>query len=209
MPYSFIRGAKSETDQSYRRTCRIDRCERNVATSQTPSAPATATVTFTNSSASITGTNTFVAGQLVYFTTAGQLPYPLQDVYQGFPGGPVIYYVSATGLSGSAFQVSGSYGGTPIVMNTTCRCRHLRTPWILAGSGWYSDRQLWRQRGTQRIFGRRGRCGIPGSAARCSLTTTDSDSYGNDYRNIANRPSPDRKSCDIHRIRGYLRGSII
>jgi hypothetical protein len=99
----------------------------NIATTQTPSAAGqTATVTFTNSSASITGTQTFVAGQLVYFTTTGQLPYPLQDI-PGTPvndipptliSGNVPYYVSSTGLSGAAFQVSGNYGGTVVTINT-------------------------------------------------------------------------------------------
>lgn len=64
--------------------------------------------TFTNGSASISGTNGFVAGQVVYLTNAnGSLP-------TNFSANTV-YYVSATGLSGSAFQVSASNGGSVIV----------------------------------------------------------------------------------------------
>ena len=83
----------------------------NIAASQTPAAAgSTATATFTNSSASIGATNTFVAGQVVFFTTAGQLPWPL------IPN--TNYFVSSTGLTGTTFQVSGAFGGTPIVVNT-------------------------------------------------------------------------------------------
>lgn len=80
----------------------------NVATSQTPAAiGGTATATFTNATASIAATNSFVAGQLVYFTSTGQLPYPFVS---GLP-----YYVISAGLTGSAFEVSGNYAGSAIV----------------------------------------------------------------------------------------------
>jgi hypothetical protein len=67
---------------------------------------ASGTATFTNSSASISYTNTFVAGQKVYFTTNGTLP-------TNFTAS-TIYYVISTGLSGSAFEVSATLGGSAI-----------------------------------------------------------------------------------------------
>jgi hypothetical protein len=100
----------------------------DIATSQTPAAKGgTATATFTNASASIAATNSFVAGQLVYFTTTGQLPYPL------VPNQP--YYVIATGLTGSAFEVSGKYGGTGIVVNTAAVGSSFNPPYWPAASG--------------------------------------------------------------------------
>jgi hypothetical protein len=64
-------------------------------------------VTFTNGSASIGWTNTMVAGQAVYFSTSGALPTNFTQ--------NVIYYVLATGLSGSNVEVGATPGGTPIV----------------------------------------------------------------------------------------------
>jgi hypothetical protein len=78
----------------------------DIATSQTPVAIGTATATFTNANASIAATNSFVTGEVVTFTTTGQLPYPFRV--------STPYYVISTGLSGSHFEVSGSYGGTAI-----------------------------------------------------------------------------------------------
>lgn len=57
----------------------------------------------------ITMTNTLAAGRPVTFRSTGSLPIPL---VQG-----TTYYVIATGLSGSAFQVSATVGGAAI--NTT------------------------------------------------------------------------------------------
>jgi hypothetical protein len=54
----------------------------------------------------VTMTNTFVANEPVVFSTTGGLP-------TGLTAGTV-YYVSATGLSGSAFSVSATAGGTRI-----------------------------------------------------------------------------------------------
>jgi hypothetical protein len=82
----------------------------DIATSQTPVAIGTATATFTNANASIAATNSFVTGEVVTFTTTGQLPYPFRV--------STPYYVISTGLSGSHFEVSGSYGGTAITPNT-------------------------------------------------------------------------------------------
>lgn len=65
------------------------------------------TGTFTNGLASIGFTNSFSAGQQVVFSTSGTLPANFSLL--------TTYYVSATGLSGSAFQVSATNGGTPIV----------------------------------------------------------------------------------------------
>jgi hypothetical protein len=82
----------------------------NIATSQTPAGTTgSATATFTASSASITATNSFVAGQIVTFSvTNGSLPANLT------PGSP--YYVISSGLSSSAFEVAGTFNGTAITM---------------------------------------------------------------------------------------------
>jgi hypothetical protein len=64
-------------------------------------------VTFTNGSASIGWTNTMIAGQAVYFHTSGGLPTNFTE--------NTIYYVLATGLSGSNVEVATTPGGTPIV----------------------------------------------------------------------------------------------
>jgi hypothetical protein len=64
----------------------------------------------TASSASIAATNSFVAGQQVYFTTTGVLP-------AGFTANSN-YFVISTGLSGSAFEVAPTLGGTAITVGT-------------------------------------------------------------------------------------------
>jgi hypothetical protein len=58
------------------------------------------------SPAVVTQTNSFVAGQPVYFQTTGALPTGL-SANQAF-------FVSATGLTGSSFQVSATSGGASI-----------------------------------------------------------------------------------------------
>ena len=66
-----------------------------------------ANCTISNASpAVVTVTNTFVANQPVVFSTTGALP-------TGLTAG-TIYYVSATGLSGSSFSVSATAGGARI-----------------------------------------------------------------------------------------------
>jgi hypothetical protein len=65
-----------------------------------------ATATFTNASASIGMTNSFAAGDRVSFTTSGTLP----TNFAAYTN----YYVIATGLTGSTFQVSATLGGTAI-----------------------------------------------------------------------------------------------
>ena len=65
-----------------------------------------ATATFSNGSASISATNSFVAGEPVTFTTTGVLPTPYAV--------NTVYYVIAAGLSGSAFSVSATFGGSAI-----------------------------------------------------------------------------------------------
>ena len=62
--------------------------------------------TVTAASASIAATNTFASGNAVVFTGS------MGSVTGLTPG--TIYYVSATGLSGTAFQVSATSGGTVI-----------------------------------------------------------------------------------------------
>lgn len=66
----------------------------------------TGTATFTNSSANIGYTNSFVANQAVQFTSSGTLPtnFALNTTY----------YVIATGLSVSNIQVSATVGGSAI-----------------------------------------------------------------------------------------------
>lgn len=72
-----------------------------------PRATATAgTVTFSNGSAVITFANTFAAGQGVQFKTTGGLPTNFAI--------NTTYYVIATGLSSSQFEVSATPGGTAI-----------------------------------------------------------------------------------------------
>ena len=77
----------------------------NIATSQTPPAAGAVTATITSGNPSIVVANTAVAGDIVTFTGA-VLPAGLQ---YNFP-----YFVSSTGLSSAALQVSASYGGAII-----------------------------------------------------------------------------------------------
>ena len=64
------------------------------------------TVTFTNSSALVAGTNTYAAGDTVEFTTTGGLP-------TNFTASTV-YYVLPTNLTGAQFEVSATFGGAAI-----------------------------------------------------------------------------------------------
>src|ERR1700677_28953 len=84
----------------------------SIALSQTAKAAGTAvTATITAGSASIAATISFYAGQPVTFTGSFQL-------VTGFNIG-VTYYVLSTGLSGSAFELSGAVGGTAITPQGT------------------------------------------------------------------------------------------
>jgi hypothetical protein len=67
---------------------------------------ANVTVTFTNTSAVIAGTNSYTAGQVVEFNTTGTLP---TNFATNTP-----YYVISTGLSSSQFEVSATSGGSAI-----------------------------------------------------------------------------------------------
>ena len=67
---------------------------------------ASGTATFTNGSASIGFTNTFVPGQVIYFTTSSALP---TNFLANTP-----YYVLSTALSGSNIEVSATPGGSAI-----------------------------------------------------------------------------------------------
>ncbi len=79
----------------------------SISSSQTPPAAGTAiATTITAGSASIAATNSFYAGQPVTFQGSFQLVTGLNI--------GVTYYVLSTGLSGSAFEVSGTVGGTAI-----------------------------------------------------------------------------------------------
>lgn len=68
------------------------------------------TGTFTSSSSSISATQTAAANQLVQLSTSGTAP-------GGFAAN-AFYYVLATGLSGSALQLSARQGGPPIVASS-------------------------------------------------------------------------------------------
>lgn len=94
----------------------------NIATSQSPAGTSgRAVATFTASSASIAATNDFVAGQPVNFTNAGGARGFTANsgpaVPAGFPTGirpGQQYYVLSAGLSGAAFEVAATPGGTAI-----------------------------------------------------------------------------------------------
>lgn len=94
----------------------------NIATSQSPHGTASrAVATFTASSASISATNNFVAGQAVTFTNAGgALTTGSAGYVVGLPPGLTPgqpYYVISTGLSGSAFEVAYKPGGSGIIFS--------------------------------------------------------------------------------------------
>lgn len=66
-------------------------------------------VSFSSSSASCSATNTFaVNNQVIFFVSGGALPVALTA--------GVVYHVIASGLSGSAFEVSATQGGSAITM---------------------------------------------------------------------------------------------
>jgi hypothetical protein len=85
-----------------------------------------ATVTFSNGSAVITGTNTFAAGDAVQFTTSGTLPTNFAIPSNGTNNGR--YFVIATGLSTSAFEVSATPGGTAISAGSAGSGTHKMNP---------------------------------------------------------------------------------
>lgn len=90
----------------------LNNSANSISLSQTPpAAGTTVATTITAGSASIAATNTFYSGQPVTFAGSFQL-------VTGFNIG-VTYYVSATGLSGSAFQLSGYPGGSVITPQGT------------------------------------------------------------------------------------------
>ena len=72
------------------------------------------TVTFSNGSAVISGTNTLAINQAVRFTTTGALPTNF-TASSLTTGSGTTYYVIATGLSTSQFEVSLTQGGTAVV----------------------------------------------------------------------------------------------
>lgn len=79
-------------------------------------------VTFSNGSAVITGTNSFVAGSAVQFITTSALPTNFAI--------STTYYVIATGLSGSQFEVSATLGGSAITAGSAGTGTQTVTPWI-------------------------------------------------------------------------------
>jgi hypothetical protein len=83
----------------------------NIATSQSPVVGATVAATMTNSSASITATNAFVAGNQVQFLNqGGKLPINFTPLNN--------YFVIATGLTVAHFQVAATLAGTAITVST-------------------------------------------------------------------------------------------
>ena len=124
----------------------------SIALSQTPPAAGTAaTATLTAGTTSIAATNTFYAGQPVVFTGS------FQSV-TGFDIG-VTYYVLSAGLSGSAFELSGTPGGTAITPQGTSTA----TPKVV----------------TTGLFGINGALGVngvatmPATGQRVLITTSD------------------------------------
>ena len=124
----------------------------SIALSQTPPAAGTAiATTITAGTTAIAATNTFYAGQPVVFTGSFQL-------VTGFNIG-VTYYVLSAGLSGSAFEVSGTVGGTAITPQGTSTA----TPNVV----------------TTGLFGINGALGVngvatmPATGQRVLITTSD------------------------------------
>lgn len=91
---------------------------------KTPFLPATAT--FTNASASIGMTNSFAAGDRVSFQTTSALP----TNFTAFTS----YYVIATGLSGTAFQVSATLGGSAITAGSAGTGTQTAYPELVLGT---------------------------------------------------------------------------
>ena len=124
----------------------------SIALSQTPPAAGTAiATTITAGTTAIAATNTFYAGQPVVFTGSFQL-------VTGFNIG-VTYYVLSAGLSGSAFELSGTPGGTAITPQGTSTA----TPNVV----------------TTGLFGINGALGVngvatmPATGQRVLITTSD------------------------------------
>ena len=94
----------------------------DIATSQSPHGTSSrAAATFTASSASISATNNFVAGQPVTFVNVGgSTTTGAAGFVVGLPAGLTPqqpYYVLSAGLSGTAFEVSRTPGGTAITFS--------------------------------------------------------------------------------------------
>ena len=84
--------------------------------------------TFSNGSPSISATNTFSANQQVIFTTTGTLP---DNFFT-----QTVYFVISTGLSGSAFQVSITLGGSAVVAGLHASgTQSVVIPAVMTGSG--------------------------------------------------------------------------
>ena len=83
-----------------------------MTTSYTIGADTQTTCTISIASPSVIAqSNTYVAGQPVFFTTTGSLPTGLTP--------NTTYYVSATNLSSSGFEVATTVGGSPITTSGT------------------------------------------------------------------------------------------
>lgn len=113
---------------------KFDRVQSNRFNGQFSTQAATMTApiatVITNTSASIVAANTFAAGDPVGFSAT-----------TGTVGGQVLagttYYVSATGLSGAAFQVSATVGGAVITFNAS------GTPNVLVAKFTITDGTKW------------------------------------------------------------------
>lgn len=81
--------------------------------------------TFTNTSASIAATNTLLAGQAVTFTSTPPTPFAINTTY----------FVIATGLSGSAFQLSATHGGSAITATASGSVGSATTGWYVSAVG--------------------------------------------------------------------------
>lgn len=81
--------------------------------------------TFTSSSASIAATNTLIVNQAVMFTTAPPAPF---QIY-------VPYHVLSTGLSGTAYQLSATKGGSAIVAGANASNVFTQDGWFITAVG--------------------------------------------------------------------------
>lgn len=81
--------------------------------------------TFTNGSASISATNTLIVNQAIMFLNSAPAPFA-----QFIP-----YHVISTGLSGSAFELSATKGGTAITATASGTSNGAQSGWFITAVG--------------------------------------------------------------------------
>lgn len=82
--------------------------------------------TFTNGSGSISGVNSFAAGQTLQFTTTGTLPTNFALA--------TTYFVLVTGLTGNTFELSLTLGGVAIIAGSAGSGTHTATQFLAVPS---------------------------------------------------------------------------